>query len=68
MAITQIHEISTEIYALVPYVSLVLNGDYTNIINPKDEIKTKVVRYRVDSLVFDELINKTICIVREIVP
>lgn len=63
-----IHEIESAIFALVPCVTLVLKGDYTNIINPKDAIKTPLVEYRVDSLAFDEQIDKTIVLVREIVP
>jgi hypothetical protein len=68
MSVAKIHEMSPEVFALVPYISLVLNGDYTGIINPKDEIRTKVVSYRVDSLAYNGLMDKTICVVREIVP
>jgi len=61
------HEIENALFGVVPFVSLVLKGDYTNIINPKDTIKTSMVEYRVDSLSFDKDIDKTIILVREIV-
>jgi len=64
----KLHIFDDVIFALVPCVTLVLKGDYTKIIKPKDGIKTPLVCYRVDSLAFDKLIDKTVCIVREIVP
>jgi len=62
------HTMGPEIYGLVPNVALVLNGNYLSVINPGDEIVTPLVHYRVDSLGYDEVIDKTTVLVREIVP
>jgi hypothetical protein len=61
------HKMKSEIFGLVPCVALVLEGDYTGIINPNDEIETPLVHYRVDSLGYDKQIDRTTVLVREIV-
>lgn len=67
MGINKIHEMDTSIFALTPMVTLVLHGDYTDKIHQGDEIKTTLVRYRVETLSYDVLINKTVVLVKEIV-
>jgi hypothetical protein len=64
----QTHTMGPEIYGLVPNVALVLNGNWISRINPGDEVVTPLVHYRVDSLGYDAEIDKTTCLVREIVP
>jgi hypothetical protein len=62
------HNLENSMFGLVPYVAMVLDGDFTDKIKEGDEIKTKLVSYRVDSLGFDKKINMTTVVVREIVP
>jgi hypothetical protein len=63
-----IHKIIESVFGLVPYVAMVLEGDCTKFIKENDEIKTKLVKYRVDSLSFDAKLNITTIVVREICP
>jgi hypothetical protein len=67
MAINKIHEMDTSIFALTPMVTVVLIGDWTDRISPGDEIKTNLVRYRVEALSYDAPMNKTVILVKEIV-
>jgi len=62
------HKIKDSIIGLVPYVAIVLEGDFTKKIKAKDMVQTGLVKYRVDSLGFDKKAGITTMMVREIVP
>jgi hypothetical protein len=62
------HNLETSIFALVPYVALVLEGNVTEKTKDGDIIETKLVKYRVDSSGYDRKANLTTIVVREIVP
>jgi hypothetical protein len=62
-----IHKIEDSLVGLVPYVAIVLDGDFTKKIKENDTIETRLVKYRVDSLGFDKKLNMTTMVVREIV-
>lgn len=53
---------------LVPFVAIVLEGDWTAKLKEKDEIETNLVKYRIDSLGFDLKTNMTSVLVKEISP
>lgn len=62
------HNLENSMFGVVPFVAIVLDGDFTDKIKEKDEIQTRLVKYRVEGCGYDEKNEVTTVMVREIVP
>jgi hypothetical protein len=61
-----IHKIEDAKIKLVPFLVMVLDGDVTKTFKEGDFIKTSLVKYKIDGADFDERVNATSVIVKEV--